>query len=308
MAGADDGASKGGAPRSGYRRRSSLRRAEPTPLTEAMITPRSGHGVPEEDPDGGPRFCHSCGERNPSGGSYCLSCGVRFRWRDDRPGSEVSTGRDGTLRPPEEREGGAIPFSSTEPEGAGSGIDEESAPVPRRAIRTLALSALVLASLTVGFLTLAGRDSQPDAPPPEPPPSSTTPSTVDVLTLRSYADEISVLGADVTEAAATGSRINDEWDERITDYETAKERMGALVSRTSLLPGRLGEVVLPGAANPILHRRMIQAISAFASAAERMMLGLESTDTGETRLSELLRFEAAASEFRTFVDELERSL
>lgn len=305
MAGSDDRTSDHRESASGDRRRSSIRKAEPTPLTEAMIKPRSDQWGPEETARDGPRFCHSCGTRNESGGSYCLSCGVSFRKREGVPATHAGAGSgEGAYR-----QGLAFTTESpsSEDEESESGGDQTPPRTGRGSLRTLLVSVAVIASLVLGFRTLASRDTDAEAP-DETVPSTTTATTLDAQALRLYAEELSVLAADVADVAATGRRINDEWDERLTEYQPTKDRMRALVSRATVLPARMAEIAVPAAADPVAHRQMMLEIATFVSAAEGMMAGLESTDAGETRLTELARFEAAAREFGSLVDQVARFL
>ena len=303
MAGSDERTSDQRGSTSADRGRSSLRKAEPTPLTEAMIRPRSDPWESEETERIGPRFCHSCGDRNESGDSYCLSCGVSFRRREPVPGARAGTGED-------EATDVQQPASVSEllPSDAGASESDtgQRRPTARGSIRTLLVSIAVIASLVLGFRTLTSRETEVGGS-DETVPSTTTVTTVDPATLRLYGDQISMLGADVAEVAAMGRRINDEWDERTAEYQTTKDRMRALVSRATVLPARMAEIQLPASADPIVHRQMLLEIATLVSAAEGMMAGLESTDAGESRLSELARFEAAAREFGLLVDEVEIS-
>lgn len=304
MAGSGDRTSDHRESASGDRRRSSIRKADPTPLTEAMIKPSSDPWVPEETAQDGPRFCHSCGARNESGGSYCLSCGVSFRKREGVPVARAGAGSDESA----DRQELAVATESPSSDSgeSDSGGDQTQSRTARGGLRTLLVSIAVIASLVLGFRTLASRDTAEG--PGETVPSTTTSTTVDAAALRLYAEEIAVLSADVAEVAAAGRRINDEWDERAAEYQPTKDRMRALVSRATVLPARMAEIAVPAAADPVAHRQMMLEIATLVSAAEGMMAGLESTDAGETRLTELARFEAAAREFGSLVDQVERSL
>ena len=305
MAGSDDRTSDHRGSASGDRGRSSVRKAEPAPLTEAMIKPRSDRWGSEETTRGGPRFCHSCGELNESGGSYCLSCGVSFRAREGIPAPRAGSGPDGNTYARQAASEPELPASGGGGNERGDGQTRQRA--ARGSIRTLVVSIAVIASLVLGFRTLASRDTGTEAP-AETVPSTTTATTLDTVAVRLYGDQVSMLGADVAEVAETGRRINDEWDDRTAEYQATKDRMRALVSRATVLPARMAEIAVPPTADPVVHRQMLLEIATLVSAAEGMMAGLESTDAGETRLSELARFESAAREFGSLADQVERSL
>ena len=305
MAGSDDRTSDSRAPVSGERGRSSLRKAEPTPLTEAMIKP-SDRWASEDTGRDGPRFCHACGERNESGGSYCLSCGVSFRAREVvvptlRAGPDPESSTDSQQAASES----GSPASGDEGSEGGTGHARRRA--THGTIRVLLVSIAVIVSLVLGFRTLASRDTETEVP-TEAAPSTTTATTLDIAALQLYRDQVSMLGVDVAGVADTGRRINDDWDDRAAEYQATKDRMRALVSRATVLPARMAEIAVPATADPIVHRQLLLEIATLVSAAEGMMAGLESTDAGETRLSELARFEAAAREFGSLVDQVERSV
>ena len=245
------------------------------------------------------RFCHSCGARNESEGSYCLACGVRFLLPDEVAGSHET--RDEPVDP--ERALGSSGEGVTElPVADWDQADEAygaspPAPASQRGFRSLLIIIVVVAILLLGLSTLRSRDADQTEQTEQTEPSTTTTAATDDSALRSYTGEISVLAEDVAELRATGRRINDEWDNRVIDYDTTLDRTAALVSRAGVLPDRLGALTVPERADQGIHQRMIESLSTLASAAEGMMAGLESTDSGETRLVQLRRFEAAASEF-----------
>ena len=294
------------------RSRPSLRRAELTPVTEAMVRPRTRPTGSQDPPPMTIRFCPSCGTRTEPGHSHCLACGARF-------GSGVRGGEAPSSRPEdrgrterdEQREAGVAdgfgsgspPSGWNEPDGAeelaasGSGGS--------RALRSVLVTVLVVAVLVVGFATLRGGDEPPPAPAEETSPTTTEP--VDVAGLREYADQVAVLADDVADLRVSGRQVNDDWDDRIADYDTTLDRMSSLISRAGLLPIRFNGFTRPPDADRLTHERLGESLEALVSAAEGMMAGLQTTDTGQVRLAQLARFEAAASEFGSLAEEVEQA-
>ncbi len=161
-------------------------------------------------------------------------------------------------------------------------------------MRRIALILAVVAALVLGLRTLTSRDPSAAEPAPV---VETTSLQGDGAALEFYADEISLLALDVADAMDTGRQINDGWDSGSLEYDAAVQQMGALVSRVSVLPARLGQVTPPLGISTRLHQGLAGSLTTFIAAAETMREGLESTDTGETRRAGLLAFETAAFEF-----------
>lgn len=277
-------------------------------MTEAMVTPRTHPTAPDERTPTTIRFCPACGTRTEPGSSYCLACGIRLG----------STGRGG--------EGPAV--RAEDPSGARSrdrpvaGVTElpasrwnesdeaeeleASGSRGQRALRLVLVAVLVIAVLVVGFGTLRSGDGTAPAPSEE--TLSTTTEPAADSNLGAYADQVGVLAADVADLRVSGRQINDDWDDRIADYDTTVGRMSSLVSRAGLLPIRFNGFTRPLDADRLTHERMAESLETLASAAEGMMAGLQSTDTGEVRLAQLARFEAAASEFGSLAEAVERAV
>lgn len=313
MAGSDRDIPDDEKPGSAERRRSLLRRVEPTPVTEAMVTPRTRPTGSQDPPPMTIRFCPSCGIRTEPGHSYCLACGMRF-------GSGVRTGATPASRPqdPVRAQGDEQPVAGvTERPASGfppSGWNEpeegseELAPSVsggRRALRSLLVIILVIAVLVVGFGTLRSGDEPPPAPPEE--TSPTTTEAVDAPGFRDYAEQVAVLADDVADLRVSGRQINDDWDDRIADYDTTVERMSSLISRAGLLPIRFNGFTRPLDADRLTHERMRESLEALVSAADGMMAGLQTADTGQVRLAQLARFEAAATEFGSLAEGVEQA-
>ena len=288
------------------RRRSVLRRAELTPVTEAMITPRTRPTGSQDPPPVTIRFCPSCGTRTEPGHSYCLACGTRFgsgvRTGDAPASRREDAGRTQSDDQPDAGVTG-LPPSGFPPSGWNEPDEEELAPSGsggRRALRSVLVVVLLIAVLVVAFGTLRSGDEPPPAPPEE--TSPTTPEAVAAPGYREYADQVAVLADDVADLRVSGRQINDDWDDRIADYDTTVDRMSSLISRVGLLPIRFNGFDRPLDADRLTHERMRESLESLVSAADGMMAGLQTTDTGEVRLAQLARFEAAASEFGSLAE------
>ncbi len=276
-------------------------------MTEAMVTPRTRPAESEGRPPMTIRFCHSCGTRTEPGSSYCLACGVRF-------GAPVRAGEATPARPEHTaraRAGDPPVAGVSEPPSPGwdgqDGVEDlaQSGSNTQRVLRSALISILVVAVLVVGYGTLRSGEEPAPAATEETSPTTTEPDAD--LEFRAYADLVGVLGDDVADLRVSGRQINDDWDGRIADYDTTVGRMSSLISRAGLLPIRFNGFTRPADADRLTHERMAESLETLVSAAEGMMAGLESTDTGEIRLAQLARFEAAAAEFGSLADEVERA-
>ena len=300
MTGSEDGTTPDESAGSADRRIGSVGRADPTPVTDAMTTPRTTSPGREEPAEAD--VCDSCGEHNDHGGSYCLSCGVRFRREGPAPMAPGPIAKPVASQQP--ISGRPVEGVTEDPTDYWDEDDEFFAfrpPVPpsRRRLRIMLTMVLVIAFLILGFNTLRSTD--------EPVPSTTTVAAVEDAALRSYVAQISVLANDVADLRVTGRLINDAWEDRSEDYDTTLERMNALVSRVVVLPDRLGAVEVPDGADAAVHQRMIMSVSTLASATEGMLTGLQSSDDGEARRIQLTRFEAASAEFGNLADQVENA-
>ncbi|MDE0168312.1 MAG: hypothetical protein OXS29_02175 [bacterium] len=305
MAGSDQDYPEDEESRSADSRRSFLRRAEPTPVTEAMVTPRTRPAASEGRPPMTIRFCHSCGTRTEPGSSSCLACGVRFvapvRTGEGPPARPEHTARAqvgdppvaGVHEPPSPRWDEQEGVEGLAPSGSNT----------QRVLRSTLISILVIAVLVVGYGTLRSGEETDPASTEQTAPTTTEPDAD--LEFRAYADLVGVLAADVADLRVSGRQINDDWDGRIADYDTTVGRMSSLISRAGLLPIRFNGFTRPADADRLTHERMAESLETLLSAAEGMMAGLESTDTGEIRLAQLARFEAAAAEFGSLAEEVE---
>ena len=248
------------------------------------------------------RFCPSCGTRTEPASAYCPACGVQLGSAGPaaRPGDPA--GRQGREQPVE----GVTEFPA-------SGWDESdeaeklaaSGSSGLRTLRFVLVVILVIAVLVVGFGTLR-RGGEPATEASEV-TSPTTTGVANDAAFRTYADQVAVLADDVADLRASARQLNDDWDDRAADYDTTLERMSSLMSRTGLLPIRFDGFTRPLDADRLTHERMAESLETLVSAAEGMMAGLQSTDTGEVRLAQLARYESAASEFGSLAEGVERA-
>ena len=304
MAGSDRDIADDEESRSADRRRAFLRRAEPTPVTEAMVTPRTRPPGPEERPPTTIRFCPSCGTRTEPGSSYCLACGVRFGSAGRDVGGSAARPEDpDRIRSRDQPVAGVTEFPASGWAGSDeSGEPDVSGSSGGRALRSVLIIILVIAVLVVGFSTLRSGDEP--APTEETSPATTS-EVVDDSEFRAYADQVGVLADDVADLRASARQINDDWDGRVADYDTTVERMSSLISRVGLLPIRLEGFTRPLDADRLTYERMAESLDTLVSAADGMMAGLQSPDTGEVRLAQLTRFETAASEFGSLAEQVD---
>ena len=297
MTGQDDPAAPGN-PGPDELRRAAVAGAEPVPVTEAMIAPRTPPADTEPMAPVGARICSSCGEGNSPSASYCIACGAR-------------------IAPPRQSAGTEGPDADPEPSVAGVGTaspdtadhvlrpDPEITPGLRR-LRSLLVAILVIAFLSLGLSTLRGGDGEPEETAPT--TSTSAVATTADMAIRSYLTVVGLLAEDVEQLKVAARRINEAWDNRSVGYATTLEEMNELVARTAALPARLGAVTPPGAVDPVDHRQMESALTVLTATAEGMLGGLESSDTGEARLAQLSRFEAAATDFVALAGQVRRLL
>jgi len=282
--------------------------AEPNPVTEAMVTPRpvASTGAPD-----GPA-CHVCGAANHAGATHCLNCGVQLHSRAD-PGVAENEPYE-VASDSEDEEGSAESGESVDSDGfidpdafaelrsrrsAIGGRAEErpdeqvdEALEEREAQRTLhmALAALMVVAALALFIITFGGDSKPAGE-----GTSTTTTVID-LTAR-YRDLIASLADRVDQLAAEAGLVNDRWDARTTDYATTLADLQSIASSTQPLEATIREAELPPAADLRLQSRLSALAATLADSANDMVEGLESADSGETRLAALIRYSAAADEF-----------
>ena len=279
--------------------------AEPPPVTEAMITPRTVPTSPLP-PDGGePHVCHVCGEINHADATYCLACGVRLAepevmeplpWVDS-----PDTPEDGPL-PFDAGEGlldlgdmaGVTSLRDREQARAAAEAeaksDQATPPEPRVTPRQVIVGLVTLAVLFILFTTFFGGEDEP------------VESTVALIAvarsaLDAYASSVASVADKVGELQRDAATINASWDERSVEYQETLTALSAIEAQATVLPDLLGDLELPTAIDAPTHQRLVASSTTFSGAAAEMVEGLEAPDTGEARQAALVKFNAAAVEF-----------
>lgn len=279
-------------------RRAAVAGAEPVPVTEAMIAPRTPPPDTEPMSPVGTRICPSCGEGNRASASYCIACGARI------PPPPQTAGADGPDTDPGPAAPGVGGVSPDMPDHA-LHPDPEITPGLRR-LRSLLVAILVIAFLALGLSTLRGGDGGPEETAPT--TSTSVVATTADMAIRSYLTVVGLLAQDVEQLKVAARRINEAWDNRTVGYANTLEEMNGLVTRSAALPARIATVTPPGAVDPVVHRQMESALTVLTATGEGMLGGLESSDTGEARLAQLSRFEAAATDFIVLAGQVRRLL
>lgn len=320
MTGSDETQPSGDSDRSASgRRRESIARAAPPPVTEAMITPRTVPLDPEEAAEMEGRVCHACGELNDPGRSVCRACGARTtaletEGREDTATREMTASerpRPDWASDVEEDPGflwdGEAELWDEEKDGR-IRAGRKKAPSPKRGVRVLLVLVAAAAILFLGFDVFINRSEAPQ----EGGAAASTiaeveagedstgaeEDTLESYVLRLYADQIADLAGEVEQLGSAGRRINDQWDDRIVRYEATLEDLRGLAPQARELFLRLREVNRPEAADMNTYQQMIAALSDMVRTADGMVTGLQSSDSGEARWQQLEAFEEAAADFQ----------
>ncbi|MCY3540110.1 MAG: hypothetical protein OXH10_09695 [bacterium] len=251
---------------------SRLRPADPIPVTEEMITPRSGSETP--------RFCPGCGQSCVTGATRCPACLHEV----GSSGSLTDSSYSGT------------PSDPTPPVGR-----REVSVFNALSISRVLPVILVIVALVLGVRTLISRDQTVEVVPSS--TVATTPTeTVQALTF--YADRISDIALEVADARTRGRQINDDWDRGRADYEQTLQAMNDLVFQIGLLPVQLNTTDPPASLSDHFHQGLVDSLNEMIASARTMQEGLQSTDTGETRQAGLQDFESATFEFALLSDQV----
>ena len=279
--------------------------AEPPPVTDAMITPRTSPGVDPVATEGD--TCRVCGEPNRPGATYCLACGVRLTdppqtepldWIDDDSPPEFDHGvglmdlEEATVTPLHD------PHTATR-----DGADQPAPSEPRDRRRTIKITLgwiIALAALVLLFTTFRGNGE--DATP------TVTTIVVDHTELESYGAEIAAVAARLAELTERGTAINTAWDDRTEEFQTTLTALRALESQAAALPDLVSDLTAPEVIGVPTHQRLVNSAQTFANAASEMVDGLRAPDTGDARRAALKKFEAAAVEFATLTGGVEQAV
>ena len=282
MTSSDDGR-ESGPPDSGPDDLEDIAPAEPQPVTDEMITPRTAPAPADAGGEG--TRCHVCGEANHPEASYCLACGVRLTdetpepWVDD----DFSFDHDAGFLDPEQVE--PPPVASAEP------TETDVEETPRDTAALIRRIVTVVVSLIVVFLLVI--TFRPSSEPEE----TTTTTSADQAALETYAAGLVDVAATVTELRADAATINQAWDDRTEDYDATLTALTGLASRAAPLSDLVLALEPPASVDLATHQRLVRSAADLADAAQEMVDGLQSTDTGEARRAALDRFDALALEF-----------
>ena len=274
--------------------------AEPSPVTDAMITPRTTPGKRDGVATGEGKVCRVCDELNLGDASYCLACGVRLTdpptaepldWIDDEPPPGFDPGA-GLMDLGEMAEVTSLQERRKTSDEAEDQPQPPDDPPDRK--RTIKMAFGWIVGLIVLFLLFTTfRGSGEEAAP------TTTTIAVDQTELDAYGAEISTIGARVIDLNASGIAINGAWDDETEEFGATLAAMRLLESQAAALPDLLNSLTAPQIIGPAAHQRLVDSASTLAAAAGEMVEGLKSSDTGEARRGALAKFQAAAVEFTT---------
>ncbi len=290
--------------------RDTVHPAEPIPVSDAMVSPKSDG---ESDPPDGPS-CHICGVTSHAAASYCLNCGVQLHSASD-PDADHNADPDGddpnhtTSQPESVASDGFIDPDDfvarqarhSSQERPGSGPNTESIDVEReerdtqRTLRVALGALMVVAALTLFVVTFGDRGDPPvdDGP-------STTLTAIDAETR--YRDLVSSLAVRVDQLRDEAGVANDQWDNGTADYADTLSRLQSLAASSLPLQATVDESEAPSAADLTLKARLVALAATLAESANEMVAGLESPDTGEARRAAMTRYDAAAAEFSTVAE------
>lgn len=295
------------APDTNRRWRDEIERAEPPPVTEAMITPRPAEFLGSPD---GP-MCHVCGSVNHDGASYCLNCGVQLH---SRPATslreEIAAARQSRppeAHPPDPDDG----LEFIDPDALAAEVGRRrpaQEPVPddveerdsRRTLRTAFAAMMVVAALALFVVTFGGNGN--------PPPETTTTTTEGADVAERYGTLLTDLANRVDQLAEQAAIANSAWDSGSVDFDTTLAELQRIAGATTPLEQTVRNADLPATADPALHARLTTTVATLAAAGTGMVNGLQAADTGELRRAELARYEAAAAEFSTVVASIHQAL
>lgn len=296
--------------------RDTVHPAEPVPVTDAMLSPKS-----EEfsgSPDG--PSCHVCGIKSHVGASYCPNCGVDLHSRSPKPDipdaepdgdgpdqvdpQTGSIGSDGFIDPDEfislraRRASEAQPGSDPATELTASEQEERD---NQRTLRMALGALMVVATLTL-FVVTFGDQSEPAAEDG----SSTTLTIVDIESR--YSDLVSSLAVRVDQLATEAGLTNDQWENSTADYGATLSKLQSLAASSLPLQATMSQSEAPPNADLTLKARLVALAATLTESADEMVAGLESPDTGEARRAALNRYEAAAAEFSTVAETILQNL
>ena len=321
--------------------------AEQPPVTEAMITPHTSSRPSPTGEEGHGFVCHVCKAANPARASYCLQCGVSHQRPDPPPPPAGPPPRDpppaeppayeapppSPAPPPGEEptgEWGAgewdLDFSEydrrSDADDPGGGEWTGGGPLPampgeepvrpgpaaspfvwRRAVILFVIgAAVILAALT---LFRSGGE-------PEPAPTTTTLPAAQESAIRDYVAGLQAIAGEVAALGSSAEQVNQAWDDRTQNFDVTRSGLISIRLQAADLPNQLAELASPVELSLENRVRLQESLQTIAEAADGMVAGLESPDTGEARSRALTRFQAAVAEIgwlsEAVIDDLRKSL
>ncbi len=297
--------------------RDTVHPAEPVPVTDAMLSPKS-EGF-SGSPDG--PSCHVCGITSHMGATYCPNCGVDLHSRSpkqpdvpdaqtddngpDQANSQTeSIDSDGFIDPDEfislhgRRTSDAQPGSDL----AAESIDiEQEERDSRRTLRMALAALMVVAALTLFVVTFGDQGDPAVEEDPSP--------TLTIVDMKSrYIDLVSSLALRVDQLATEAGLTNDQWENGTADYGDTLSKLQSLAASSLPLQATMSQSEAPSDADLTLKARLVALAATLTESADEMVAGLESPDTGEARRAALTLFEAAAAEFSTVAQTILQNL
>ena len=278
--------------------REEIGKAEPPPVTDEMISPRTSPGPVREPTSDGDVACRVCGEMNAQSASYCLSCGVSLAetpdseplpWEDLDPMPEPASfdPGEGLLDLGEMSE--VTPLHPGGDEEAESENIPQPTRDPKETMRIVLWAILGIALLYLAYATFVQGSAEPE--------DTTTTTLLNQTELAFYGSSVGDIADTVASLSTSGSEINTAWDDRTQEYDTTLTSLRALESQAVALPGLLGDLAVPDTVGAVTHQKLVDSARTLSDAATEMVEGLQAPDTGEARQAALAKFKAAALEF-----------
>ena len=104
------------------------------------------------------------------------------------------------------------------------------------------------------------------------------------------------------ELADRAEQVNERWDAGNAEYQDTLTALQEVATQSASTADRLRAEEPPEGIGNEPHQRLMASATSLSQAAEGMVEGLQSTDTGEARQSQLVRYLAAAAEFSATAD------
>lgn len=173
----------------------------------------------------------------------------------------------------------------------------------RRAVILFVIgAAVILAALT---LFRSGGE-------PEEAPTTTTLPAAQESAIRDYVAGLQAIAGEVAALGSSAEQVNQAWDERTQNFDVTRSGLISIQLQAADLPNQLDELASPVELSLENRVRLQESLRTIAEAADGMVAGLESPDTGEARSRALTRFQAAVAEIgwlsEAVIEDLRKSL